>query len=254
MKLFKFIRAAIIHNFVLSIVFKTAFIINLGIAVLKQAFFLVAWHFFFQKYTHVNGWIFNDLLLVCGLLSIGIGVVEILFFGLKDLPQIVETNALDRYLLQPQNLILNIALSRGQISSLGDVFTGVIAIWYGGFFSTYLLSTLLCIPLAIIFIFALYLYLGCISLYIKNSSEFIRELYRNSIIIASQPNSSYTGFLKILTITVLPVAFLSFFPVEFVKHSSYKYFFISYLGAIGFLYTSCIIFYNGIKRYESGNL
>jgi len=251
MHFLRFLITALRTNFRLSIACKASFIVNIVVGCIKHGFFLAAWFFFFDLYEDIHGWTFCNLLLVYGLISIGIGTVEVFFYGLREIPQLVESHKLDSYLVQPQNIILNIALSKGHISSLSDLITGMIAIIYS---SVSVSSFSLLCPLSIIFIFALYLYIGSLIFFIKNSSELIKELYRNAIIIATQPNSAYSGLLKCLTLTILPVGFLSFFPVTFAKTSDYLYLFISYAGTLAFLALSCALFYHGLKRYESGHL
>jgi len=251
MNFFRFLITALRTNFRLSIACKATFIVNVVVGIIKHGFFLAAWMFFFDLYEDIHGWTFRNLLLVYGLISIGIGTIEVFFYGLREIPQIVESHMLDSYLVQPQNIILNIALSKGHIASLSDLITGLIAIIYS---SVPVFSFILLLPLSIIFMFALYLYIGSLIFFIKNSSELIKELYRNAIIIATQPNAAYNGLLKSLTLTILPVGFLSFFPVNFTKTSDYLYLVISYAGTLSFLAISWMLFYQGLKRYESGHL
>jgi ABC-2 type transport system permease protein len=102
--------------------------------------------------------------------------------------------------------------------------------------------------------FSLMLYLSCIAFFLKNSNDFIRELSLNSIIVATQPNSAYRGAFKLFTLTILPVGFLSFFPIEYVRTHSSIFFWLTLLGTSAFLGVACWLFKKGLARYESGNL
>jgi ABC-type uncharacterized transport system permease subunit len=87
-----------------------------------------------------------------------------------------------------------------------------------------------------------------------NANGFVRELYQNANILATQPNSAYRGFLRIVTLTVLPVSYLSFFPIEFLRTHSMAHFLSAFLGTLLFFALACWFFYRGIARYESNNI
>jgi len=247
-----FVFAALKTNLRLSVEFRYSVLINIIVAVIKQSLFLIAWYFFFDKYQLVQGWNFKDLLLMYGLVAIGVGVVEVFFYGARELPRIIEYGLLDVYLVQPKNVILNIALSRGKISSLGDIVVGVLAILFSGYACSAPASVIAISFLSPLFIFSVHVYLASLSFFMANSSEFIKELYSNVIVFATQPNSAYTGWLKLISMTVIPISFLSFFPIEFVKNNNRTFFVVAYCGTIAFFVIACWIFSRALKRYESG--
>ena len=72
--------------------------------------------------------------------------------------------------------------------------------------------------------------------------------------MATQPNIAYRGALKMLTLTILPVAFLSFFPIEYLRTKVLDYLFFALMGNIVFFIIACWLFNKGLKRYESGNM
>ncbi len=250
----KFLWLAVVTNFKLSLALRFAFFITMVITIVKQLLFLVAWNFFFEKYKVIQGWNFNNMILMYGIVGFSIGCVETFFYGLRDLARIIDNNQLDTFLLQPKNVILNIAMSKGDLSALGEIVTGVILIIYSGYLVKAFPVILLILLIGILFVFSLFLYLGCIGFFMRDAYEFVRELSLNAIIIATQPNAAYRGAFKILTFTVLPVAFLSFFPIEYLRTGILKYLFFSLLGTTLFLGVAWWVFYTGLKRYESGNM
>lgn len=249
----KFLQLSLITNLKLSLTSRLTFILTILITVIKQIIFLIGWNFFFNKYKIVQGWNFNEMLLMYGEVIITIGVAEVFFFGLRELPRLIESQELDTFILQPKNLILNIALSKGDMSSIGEIVAGFILVFYSGYLHTSPLLVLVIALMGILFMFTLFLYLGCIAFYMKESHDFVRELTLNAIIMATQPNAAYQGALKMLTFTLLPVGFLSFFPIEFLRTHQTKYLFLSLLGTLIFFAVACLLFYRGLKAYESGN-
>lgn len=249
-----FARLVILSNVRRSMALKFTFCLSLILTIIKQLLFLVSWKFFFLHYKLVNGWHFEHMLLMYGLVCFAIGFMEVFFIGLKDIPKMVETAQLDTYLLQPKNIILNMALSRSDPSALGEVITGIILIFYSGFLTSHFPFVVIALITSAFFVFALHLYIACLAFYMNNSHEFIRELSLNVVIISTQPNSAYYGILKIFTFTLLPVAFLSFLPIEFFRTGLIHYFLLSITGTFGFFAFACWLFHAGLKRYESGNM
>lgn len=229
------------------------FFATLIVSTVKQLLFIVAWMFFFNRYKIIAGWRFNEMLVMFGIVSVGIGIIEIFFYGIRHLPELVENNQLDIYLVQPKNIVLNIAVSKTDISALGDLTTGLIL----SLFSGYLLSSFSLVVIffinSAIFIFSLYLFLGSWSFFLKNSNSFIKEVYQNTLLLATQPNSAYKGVIKLITLTILPVGYMSFFPVEYLLSKSIYYFIYSTLGTTLFLILSYGFFFIGLKKYESGS-
>lgn len=254
MLLLKFVWFAICTNLKLSFALRGAFFITLVVTIIKQMFFLIAWSFFFGRYKVVQGWTFEHMILAYGILCFAMGFVEAFFYGLKELPQIIETGQLDTFLLQPKSLILNIALSKGDISALGEVVTGILLIGYSGYFSSALLIVLLLMTISTLCMFALQLYLSCIAFFTRNASDFIKELNLNAIIVATQPNAAYSGAFKIFTFTILPVAFLSYLPVEYFRTGLWYYLWVTLIGTGVFFGVAYGLFNCGLKRYESGNM
>jgi ABC-2 type transport system permease protein len=249
-----FVYHLMLTNFRLSLALKGAFYFTVIITIIKQILFLTAWRFFFAKYQVVQGWNFDNMLLMYGTVCFSIGFIEAFFYGLKDLPRMIETGQLDTFLLQPKNVVLNVAMSKGDMASFGEIVTGIIVIAYSGYLEQYPFMVLSILALGTLFVFSLFLYLSCIAFFLKDSYDLIRELNLNAIIVASQPNVAYRGLLKMLTFTILPVVFLSFFPIEFLRTGLWKYLFFSAIGTIGFFLVAYGLFHLGLKRYESGNI
>lgn len=249
----RFISLAIRTHFKLALALRAAFWISVGLAIAKQLLFLVAWRYFFGRYTLVQGWNFNHMLFMYGTVCFAIGCIKALFLGLQDLPRIIETGELDTFLLQPKNIILNIALSRGNPSAFGEVITGLLLIVHSGYLLRAFPTVLLILIMACFFWFGLLLYLSCLAFFMRNAQDFIRELNLNVVIVATQPNSAYSGVLKFVTCTVLPMALISYFPIEYLRTGLLRYLCIAVFGILVFLAIACWIFHAGLKRYESGN-
>jgi len=250
----KFLWISIFTHLKVSITSRTTFILTICITVLKQVLFLTGWRYFFEKYQAVAGWSFDHMLVMYGTACFGVGFVETFCYWIKELPNMIITSQIDNFLLQPKNIILNVSFSKGNASSVSEMITGIIIISYSGFLLKALPTMITILTLSVLFFFALYLYLSSLAFFIHNAQDFIKELIQNAIILASQPMAAYQGLLKMLTFSLLPVALMSYFPIEFIRTGLWKNLYFSILGTGIFFMIAWQLFYFGLKRYESGNL
>jgi len=250
---YKFFITSLKINFNTALKVKSDFLVNLVIALFKQMFFLLTWFYFLGTNYNIKSWDFKDIAFIYGLVSIGIGLVEIFLGGVKNITKIVENRTLDIFLLKPLNLVLSISISNSQLSSISDILTGIIAIIYSNYAAIYPLEVFLLIPLSILSIFSLNLYFGSLIFFVDNSSDFIKQLQQSANMLCTQPNSGYSGIVKLISFTIMPVGYLSYFPVEFIKNQNFLYLVISYIGTLIFFIISYKIFFIGIKKYEFSN-
>lgn len=250
----KFLWMSMFTHLKVSMASRTTFILTICITVLKQVLFLTGWKFFFEKYQMVEGWRFDHMLVMYGTACFGAGWIDTFCYGLKELPNMIITSQIDNFLLQPKNIILNVSFSKGNVSSISEVITGIIIIAYSGFLLSALPTIITILTMSVFFLFALYLYLSSLAFFINDAQDFIKELIQNALIMAGQPMAAYHGVLKMLTFSLLPVAFMSYFPIEFIRTGLWRNLCFSVLGTFIFFMVACRLFYSGLKRYESGNL
>ncbi len=254
MKNLTFLKIILKTQCKLNLAFRLSFLVKIIAMIIRQGLYIVTWGFFFNKYVSINGWGFHQTIAMFGIISFGIGFVELFFHGLREIPFLIENNQLDNYITQPKNILLNVALSKGNISAISEIIYGLLLLFASGYLISEFVLIIFILPLSVFFIFSLYLYLSSIGFFIKNSQGFIRELYYNANVIISQPSSAYKTFFKIFTLTIFPIAYLNYFPVEFLITHQIKNIFLAYIGSLLFLIFACLFFYKGLKRYESNSI
>lgn len=251
-KIMRFLLTAFWVNLKLSLSMRLSFVITIFIVAVKHSFFLISWKYFFARYNILQGWNYSEMLLMYGIVSLSIGFVEVFFYGLREMPKMIETSQIDIFLLQPKNMLLNVAISKGDITALGEMVLGFLLMGFSGYLRYP--TMLIIVALAILFIFSLYLYLSCLAFFMKNTTSFIRELYQSANLLMTQPSSSYHRLFKIFAVTLLPTAFVSFFPVEYMRTNLIKYLLFTSIGTFTFFSLASWLFKLGLKRYESSNI
>ena len=220
---------------------KVEFWVNVLIAIVKQALFLLSWYYFFKTYHSINGWTYKELLLMHGILSFGVGIVEVFFCGVKDF----SLSKLNIILLQPINPLLGMATSVGRPSSLGDIATSVYCLIVSGYILNPKLVIIL--PIAVLLVFSLNLYVSVIA------GSLARELHSTTLLLASQPASGYHGWFKVLVFTAVPVGFISLLPVYFIQNNNFLSLWFMVGGAVLLLGITYFLFVMLIKNRVSNN-
>lgn len=71
---------------------------------------------------------------------------------------------------------------------------------------------------------------------------------------ATYPEGIFGKYLRAFFYTLLPVGFMVFLPVAAMKNFNILVTLIVFSATIIYLLVAYAVFYNGLKRYESGNL
>jgi energy-coupling factor transporter ATP-binding protein EcfA2 len=74
------------------------------------------------------------------------------------------------------------------------------------------------------------------------------------ITFTTYPAILFEGLVKLLLYTLIPAGFISYLPVEALRQFSLGHAALALAGAFAMLAISGVVFYHGLRRYESGNL
>ena len=235
--------------------YKTSFILKIIMMLLNDAFFIFQWVIIFSIVDNVAGYTFNDVLLLWGL-SAGIyGVAHAFFENAFHISDMVYEGKLDVYLTQPKNVLINVCASKGSISALGDllycfVVLGIIGAPWWWFLAI--------IPVLVV---GAIIYVGCIvtlqslSFYIKRGGAIADTVSSAVTLFGTYPGPIFTGFVKVILYTLIPVGFMIFIPTESLFMSFNIWKILSVIGvSLFWCVTAFFTFNRGLKKYNSGNL
>jgi ABC-2 type transport system permease protein len=86
------------------------------------------------------------------------------------------------------------------------------------------------------------------------SVEGLSKKYCDSLFLfALYPTNIYSGILQVVMFTLIPAGVISYLPVELIRHFSWSRLLLLMGSSLCFLAISFILFYSGLKKYESGN-
>lgn len=237
-----------------SISKRGAFLIESGLMAANNLTFLSIWWIFFRRFDDIAGWRLNDMVALTVVGTLSYGLMQICFGGLKNLSRIILSGDLDPFMTQPKNLLLHIAGSKSLSKGWGQLITGITLLIIGDLYSPTNLALIAismisgCLIFTSISIIAhsLPFWMGPVE---GLSKKYCEALY----LFALYPTNIYSGLIQVIMFTLIPAGIIGYVPVELIRQFSYSLLTCLLISPFIFLYIAFLVFYSGLKRYESGN-
>jgi ABC-2 type transport system permease protein len=233
--------------------YRASFIIQVISMFLNDAIWVLFWIIFFAKFSSIGGWQFKDMILLYAIITTAYGLSGILFGNRHNIATIIVEGRLDYYLTLPKNILYHLLISKSSWFDLGDILFGLTLTIFFVEPSKIPLMLILTVMSSIILIsFGI---ISCsLAFFLGNAEELSHTLVESNLGLASYPLSIYKGITRILVLTIIPAGFVAGVPVIIIKSFDIEWF----LGMIGFSILiatiAIVLFYAGLKKYESGNL
>ena len=250
-KLFLFIQKSNIKTAFLN---KSDALINIIMMTINNLSFVFMWWIIFENKGSINGWHFGEMALLFAVTNNAYATFALFTRGIQLLPEYIENGNLDNFLTTPKSSLFLISTSESTFANWGDYITGFLMYFLSGYVNwTSFGLMLLCSFFAFILLYSFRLIMSCLAFIISDSQRLGDNIFMALITFASQPASIFTGWYKILFLTVIPAGLLSLYPVNIIKEFTWRDFGILTTGIIVFLLLS-LKFYNWcLKHYSSGN-
>ena len=238
--------------------YRVDFIVGMISQIFYELIELIFIFIIFRNTTTINGWNFYEVLLLCGLLNISLGYVDLFFDEMYEVgPHYIKDGTFDLILLRPIHPIISIMSKSQSATSFGYIVIGMIM----SVFSLIKLNIIISFQ-TILFILFITLIGGIVigaiitilcvsSFWVMDSNEIMWSaftMYRFS----EYPLSVYNNFIKFLLIFIFPFAFVSFFPASYLLNRDYGLLsFIAPFIAIIFWIIAIKLWNWGLKHYKS---
>ncbi len=254
-KYLRLIKDYFLLNLSAAMEYRASFIIQvLGMA-LNNAFFLFFWWIVFNNTGNIGNYSFRHVMTIWAIASSAFGAAFILFGNTRNISNLIVQGELDVYLLQPKNVLINVICSRSSAASWGDLLYGFIVFFavYGFNPGKLMLFTLFVVSGAL-FITSMLIIAHSFTFRMGNSSNIANAVLEFLISFSIYPEDIFKGYIKFIIYSVLPAGFITFFPLRIMNEFKPVMLLALLLINTAYFITAFIIFYRGLKKYESGNL
>ena len=252
----KIMRCYFRMNLASALEYRASFFVQaFGMALSNSSFIFFWWIAFIRIGGQIAGYTFRDILFIWAVASSGFGIAHIFFANAGALTQLIVTGELDAFLLQPCNVLLNVLCARTTLSAYGDFAYGLILMcivyWgNGAAWLWYLVGILCCCALMT----AILLSANSLTFYWGDASAPARFATELMINMSLYPDKVFGPPVRALMYSLIPVGFAVHIPLRLLNGAPAGLASISVLGSALFCALSALMFYRGLKRYESGNI
>lgn len=235
--------------------YRVSFLVQCFGMILNNAAFIFFWWILFNNVPSIGGYGFKDEMLLWAIMSSSFGFCFVVFGNVGQITKLILNGELDTYLLQPKDPLINILCSKTIVSAWGDTLYGIILFFLIKGFDPkgFLLFLLFCLTGALIFgsILVTFHALSFFSGNLEGIPQLISEFL---ITFSIYPEGIFTNGVKYILYTLIPVVFIVYIPAKVINQFSLLML-LAVLGvALIWVVIAYVMFYKGLKRYESGNL
>ncbi len=250
-----FVGAYVALNLSAAMEYRAAFVSQVIGMALNDAMMIFFWWLFFRQFPTLGGWTLTDVLRLWGVVAMGYGLGSAVFGQCLRLSTVIATGQLDYYLALPKDVLLHTLVSRMNTSAWGDVVFGLVAFAAAGDLTplSVLLFAVFSVSGCAIFV-AYHVLVGSAAFWIGNSEAFSSQASGALINLSTYPGSIFRGWIKLVTLFLIPAAMLGHVPVELIRRFDP----VAFAAVIAFSFAisvvSVTVFRIGLRRYESGSL
>jgi ABC-2 type transport system permease protein len=233
---------------------RRAMVIRGVFSIVSHLAYIPIWFVMFSYTPTIGGWGIEHALFAYGIAIASWGLVAILAYGLRTLPQQIDYGELDGYLILPQPVLISVALSTSKSTGLGEVVFGLGAcIAAGTFYGVDLTFLPLFIAVGVIIFASGILLFASLGFWIQQFYASAEEIYFNFNLLASRPAPIFTGAVQVIVLTLIPVGLMTHIPIRFAETHQFSLLVFIVLGTLAYAAFSIAFFHVGLRRYESGN-
>jgi ABC-2 type transport system permease protein len=250
----RFTRALISMSLRASVALRGAFLLQVGLMALNNAFFFSTWWLLFQRFDQIRGWRMPDMLALYGVSATGFGLAAVTCGGMFELGRAIAEGELDVLLSQPRSVLLRAIASRSRASGWGDVVSGLGMLGLSGYWHLQTTpAVLLAVTLAATAFASCCVVLHSAAFWFGQVEGLARQLFEFVIAFTLYPPSLFGAGLRVVLFTLLPAGLVAYLPVELVRDFHWSGALLAVGAVLAYALLAGQLFERGLRRYESGS-
>lgn len=215
-------------------------------------------YFMFDRFNHVRGFEFSEVLLCFSAVLMSFSVAECFFRGFDTFPALIKSGDLDRILVRPRGIFFQVMASNIEFSRAGRFLQASLVLVYAVFScgvewsADRILTLVFMVAGGICTMAGLYILYAGISFFTVESLEIMNIFTDGSREFGKYPLSIYgDGVLKFLTY-IIPVALFQYYPLLYIigRTDNVIYIFLPLATSL-FIFPCYLFFMFALSRYSS---
>lgn len=235
------------------------FYILMASAALTQVLGFVFLWVIYDRIPDINGWLFWEVAFMYAMIFLTEGIASLFFEGTWRMGGLVHRGELDRYLLRPVPVVLQILCTGIGVNGVGNLLIGGVIVWQALTRGEIVWTAakvgiiLLLLITAVIIRVSINLAANSAAFWIRNGTNAFPLMIHSLADLAKYPITLFNQGIRIFISTALPYAFISFYPATYIfdKADWNQLWMLAPVVAVGSALVAYGIFRMGLRRYES---
>ncbi len=212
----------------------------------------------FQRFGSIKGWNIYEVAIFYGVINTSFAISDAFGRGYDLFADYIRTGGLDRILLRPINIAIQILGSEFSLMRIGKLFQGLLVMIWGisriniSFGSLQIALLFITIIGGIAFFTGLFVLQATLSFWSIQSLEIVNSFTYGGVMTAQYPISIYKKWFQKIFIYIIPIGCVSYFPISsLLRGQNYITGFLSPFAGVLFFLISLFIFRFGLRHYSS---
>lgn len=250
-----FFGAYVSSNMQIALEYRVSFGAQVFAMLLNDSMWIAFWALFFSQFSVVRGYGFGDVVTVWSVAAVSFGLATGFCGNAWRFAGQVVTGGLDFYLVLPKPVLLHLLISSMEWSAWGDVLFGLgaFALLVRPTPGQLALFVLLCLLGGTIMV-AYGVLANSLAFWLGHAEALSAQVQSALLIFSTYPGALFSGAVKVLLFTAIPAGFIVYIPAGLLHSWDWRL----AGGLVGatalFVVLAVVVFYAGLRRYESGNL
>ncbi|MBO0789614.1 MAG: ABC-2 family transporter protein [Ktedonobacteraceae bacterium] len=242
-------------NTLAAMEYRSAFTVQVIAMAANDCLWLFFWWNYFRQFPLANGWQGTDIVILWAVTACGFGLSVAVFGNARQIAMLVMNGGLDAYLGMPRYALLHVCIAATDPPAWGDIIFAVGAFLLLVHPSLWQIVLFVVLVFLVSFIFTAFIVILCsLAFFLGNTEGMTQQMFGALISFSTYPMDIFHGIVRVALFTVLPAGFISFVPLQLLRHFSW----LLLGGLVGFTVLlvgmAVGLFALGTRRYESGNL
>lgn len=204
------------------LIYKADFVLGFTSQLINLIFSVAFLSLLFTQVESIQGWSFNEILLLAGFSGLILNLHHIFFFAPYRLGEdYIISGRMDRYFVRPLNMLFQVFARYIADDNISKVLANIAIVVYAwnqlalNIASVKIVYGLLAIISGVMVIGSIFVTFGTTAFWTGRSQAIFWLFFRISD-FRRYPYSIFSQPVKIILITIVPIAFTSFFPTTFL--------------------------------------
>lgn len=239
--------------------YKASLIFNTISSMLYTAVTFFGVYFLFQKFETVAGYTMSDILITYSTISFSFYLSQTFFRGFDDFDKLVISGELDRFLIRPRSVFIQVLGHQIEFSRLGRVIFSLIIMIIALATSTIAWSAMKVLTVFLIIIGAIFIFLSLfliysgICIFTIEGLEVFNTITHGGHQLSEYPIDIYSKFFKIVFTYVIPFGCVNYLPLQYLldKPGANWLYALAPIFTIVFFVFSYLFFRWSLTKYKS---